>query len=551
MQTSLRVIQKRILKRAMATVKVFNYGSNSAAQLRGRVGNPSLQTERAVLKDFTRVFCLESKGWDGGVASIAPHKGSVVHGSVAELSKEEKSMLDVYEHAYRQEEVTIHVERQGYSESVQATVYVAGATTSSCATRIPAPFTVPFAVHPSEQYLTAIHVMLREHWSHLEAEPVAPHHAVAIRGMHEAEADTVCDFGEWKHPGVHKLSLPALCVEINARRTQKWTMPKHIKHFTAQLGSIGVHSVSDLCAALAPSTAGDVPPLSLNAALAAAGQEPLDRETMHILRCLPLHQVFVYGTLLHGESNHHFMKEATRIADSATTTANDITMVYNSEMKYPYAIHGDRNTRLTSVRTRVKGELYVVSDRHLQGPYDDDFPAADGADPSTTLPRGTVEHVCTGPTAEAPVAVVDPHQQHLPVLRRRKMMIPIRTSIAHVVRVHRWRTTPISTGGLWWFGVAPSDRPSAADAAVERVVDDLEGHPGYFRREHVRVVVGADATPTTAWMYFLADAAQHERINVEAHSGTVGTSPALQPTFVDVTPSGDFRTFMATQANTA
>jgi hypothetical protein len=39
-------------------VRVFNYGSNSTAQLAGRVGNPDLRTRPAYVKDFARVFCM-------------------------------------------------------------------------------------------------------------------------------------------------------------------------------------------------------------------------------------------------------------------------------------------------------------------------------------------------------------------------------------------------------------------------------------------------------------------------------------------------------------
>jgi len=142
---------------------VFSYGSNSTAQLRARVGNLQLQSRPAHLPNFARVFCLRSPGWGGGgVASIAPAEGRTVYGAVVELSDDEKLALDGYEGGYRSHGLdpagwtTVSVvEADGQVR--EAVAYVAGSGAGS--------YTQPMAAPPTEQYLTAIHCMLREHWS--------------------------------------------------------------------------------------------------------------------------------------------------------------------------------------------------------------------------------------------------------------------------------------------------------------------------------------------------------------------------------------------------
>ncbi len=79
-------------------VLVFGYGSNGVAQLRARCANPALTLRPARLPDHARVFCLRSPRWgQGGVASLAPAPNQHCLGSVAELSVEEKELLDRFE----------------------------------------------------------------------------------------------------------------------------------------------------------------------------------------------------------------------------------------------------------------------------------------------------------------------------------------------------------------------------------------------------------------------------------------------------------------------
>jgi len=79
---------------------VFSYGSNSTAQLRGRLANPALATVKACAPGFARVFCLRSRGWGGGgVASLAPtgEPGAAARGAVVRLTTAELARLDEFE----------------------------------------------------------------------------------------------------------------------------------------------------------------------------------------------------------------------------------------------------------------------------------------------------------------------------------------------------------------------------------------------------------------------------------------------------------------------
>jgi hypothetical protein len=246
---------------------VFSYGSNSTAQLRARVGNLQLQSRPAHLPNFARVFCLRSRGWGGGgVASIAPAEGRTVYGAVVELSDDEKLALDGYEGGYRSHGLdpagwtTVSVvEADGQVR--EAVAYVAGSGAGS--------YTQPMAAPPTEQYLTAIHCMLREHWS-MDGETIdilvhdgstgalllllpPPLLLLCISGTSEllcSITGTVwlrlsVTVGEptlrWNHPGAAALSLEALCVEVSTRRSVPWEMPKTIHEVVDKLKAIGMN----------------------------------------------------------------------------------------------------------------------------------------------------------------------------------------------------------------------------------------------------------------------------------------------------------------------
>jgi hypothetical protein len=132
---------------------------------------------------------------------------------------------------------------------------------------------------PSEQYLTAIHLMLREQWSH-----VHPTIDIPINGVfHVGGASVLLPLYTWRHPGAHRLSIPALCVEVNARippEMNTWVMPGSIMEVEHSLASLGVHSAPQLALRLAaPGAARE-----LNAKLAELGLQPLDETVLNLFK---------------------------------------------------------------------------------------------------------------------------------------------------------------------------------------------------------------------------------------------------------------------------
>lgn len=195
------------------------------------------------------------------------------------------------------------------------------------------------------------------------------------------------------------------------------------------------------------------------------------------------------------------------------------------------------------------GELYVVSDRHLQGPYEDIFPSEE-SDDSRGVPRGEAKHVRSGRTTFDTAACRVSHitvclppctrafvpariesveaisgsqlnrtscivsslfPRSEPLLDQRLKPLPrtqdtvVRYYPYYLPILHRCPPQVARTDG--------SEHHTSADE-IDYIVDDLEGHPGYFRREMVCVTLehdtvdGATGTETMAWMYFLADKSQ-------------------------------------------
>jgi hypothetical protein len=55
----------------------------------------------------------------------------------------------------------------------------------------------------------------------------------------------------WTYPGSEALSLPALCVEVNALRRTKWLMPRAVAGVVEELKGLGVLSAAQLASRLA------------------------------------------------------------------------------------------------------------------------------------------------------------------------------------------------------------------------------------------------------------------------------------------------------------
>lgn len=256
-------------KRAAGPTTIFSYGSNSTAQLRARVKNQSLQSRRASLEGFARVFCMTSRGWgNGGVASLAPQDGSIVHGSVVVLTPDEKLLLDVYEDGYREEPVCVHV--HGESTPADAIAYIAGEVMPSHGE----PFTLSLDVPPSPEYLTAIHAHLREHWPMDEA--------IAIRSCRpDGSVETL---SHWRHPGVKELPLAAVCVETSVRLAAPWRMPQSIRAVCTALASVGIENTAQLSAALR--TSSDEVPNDRRLEDAGAAEPQIDAHALDVMRSM-------------------------------------------------------------------------------------------------------------------------------------------------------------------------------------------------------------------------------------------------------------------------
>ena len=247
---------------------LFSYGSNGIQQLRTRVVNPYLQSKPAIAVDFIRTFCLRSFSWGGraqqvsGVANIMPLLGSKTFGSVVELTNEEFHRLHSYEGGYEYIEISIIILTEDNKKiKTKAFAYIA---------KNPV-----FKTRPTEQYLTAIHVHLRDHWD-------MKNQAITIRGLNQ-DTLQIDIFKDWVHPGIKNLSLESIVVEINSHKKTPWEMPKTIKKIVNKLTDIGINSTEELGESLSYSSNGT---LMLNDALSDRGYKIFGKDTILILKTL-------------------------------------------------------------------------------------------------------------------------------------------------------------------------------------------------------------------------------------------------------------------------
>ena len=170
-----------------------------------------------------------------------------------------------HEGVYRRAPVTIRMMRPPGQEpeegEVQGIMYIAN--------------NMEWRYPPSEQYLTAIHVMLRDQRDPEEFSITVRGilSGSALEGANGADTDTcytlirsemetvsqapapaseplVSALYEWRHPGTHSLSIPALCVEVNALRETPWVMPATIKEIVEKLEYVGIRSTAQLAVQL-------------------------------------------------------------------------------------------------------------------------------------------------------------------------------------------------------------------------------------------------------------------------------------------------------------
>jgi hypothetical protein len=225
---------------------LFSYGSNGRQQLRGRIQlSPGVVTRAASLRGYQRFFCGFSGNWRGGFASVQRCEAGCTNGHVVELTDEQFDLMDGFEGGYSLHEVTVHL--QPDDSPRQAWTYISNSTT--------------FQQPPSPAYLTAIHVMLREHFN---VPIVIDQRRVASGGVLEASissfhshaarfltrAQDIPNAPPWVHPGCSALDLDALIVEVNARLQTPLVMPRDMRAIVAQLQQHRppVSTLRDLCA---------------------------------------------------------------------------------------------------------------------------------------------------------------------------------------------------------------------------------------------------------------------------------------------------------------
>ena len=148
-------------------------------------------------------------------------------------------------------------------------------------------------------------------------------------------------------------------VEVNTRRGDPRTMPQAIPPVVAAATRAGFESVAAVAAALADGTA--------DARLAAAG-DWWDDDARRALRQVPLHRVFVYGSLRRGLFNDHYMASSSPLG--AARTADALALVTNGRVAdapytWPYAI-APRDARAGAALAKVDGELYCCSTEALE-----------------------------------------------------------------------------------------------------------------------------------------------------------------------------------------
>ena len=227
-------------------IQVFGYGSNSIAQLKGRItSNPEqLQAQKATLYGWERIFAGSSSAWGkGAVASLHPaaptSSSSMVKtmGSAVFMTVKQLQELFMYEGGYAIVPIFINLED---NTKVCAFTFIR----KDCV----------FRVEPNEVYLTAIHHHLSSVWNPDEGSDSDVAISIEIVGYNK-ELIRVQHHPGWSYPksAIHSLPVPALLVSANFHRVKagntSWTMPKTVIQLTEEFKHIGIHGTlhSHLC----------------------------------------------------------------------------------------------------------------------------------------------------------------------------------------------------------------------------------------------------------------------------------------------------------------
>lgn len=234
-------------------IQVFGYGSNSIAQLKGRITTDpeQLRAQKATLHGWERIFAGSSSAWGrGAVASLHPMQSSsssmaVTMGSAVLMTVQQLLELFKYEGGYAIVPVYINLQTGGEEDDT---------TVNVCA------FTFIrrdhiFHAEPNEVYLTAIHHHLSSIWipegKDKDNQNSSLSISIEIVGYNKELTRTQYHAG-WRYPSaaMYNLPIPALLVSANFHRVKggsaSWTMPKTVVQLTDEFRHIGIHGIAFL-----------------------------------------------------------------------------------------------------------------------------------------------------------------------------------------------------------------------------------------------------------------------------------------------------------------
>jgi hypothetical protein len=195
---------------------LFSYGSNSIYQLRARVENYSLQSYPAYVEGYKRIFCENSQQWKGAIATLYPKKYAITYGIIVYLTDEELNKLDEYEKHYTKQELCATFFLT--NETIQCITYISNNNIWLC--------------HPSNQYLTAIQVMLNEHYINKY---------IIISSLID---NKIVNHEKWYF---HKnlLTIESLCILVNTKKKIPWKIPMEMNSIVHKLGIIHINNIND------------------------------------------------------------------------------------------------------------------------------------------------------------------------------------------------------------------------------------------------------------------------------------------------------------------
>ena len=196
---------------------IFSYGSNSINQIKGRTNNLSLISYSAYIDNFKRIFAGHSNLWNGGVASLVQKRFARTYGIIVFLTDDEIAKLDVYEVNYSKKELECSAIIDNLIHNIKCYTYIKD--------------NHYWCTHPSQQYLTAIKIMLEEHNQYLSY--------IIVSGIMQ-DNDKIQNVTKWKCPDNLNLSLESFFVIVNSHKSEPWKMPKILNSLITKFNSINI-----------------------------------------------------------------------------------------------------------------------------------------------------------------------------------------------------------------------------------------------------------------------------------------------------------------------